>query len=151
MPTRMAKEVFFEDADVLFSNVVAVDIRRDNLEGAVTVFNNDAEVLGTGFIIEDLEVNAVDFGLEVSHDDVVGGDAVAIVARLKCRDKDGIGVDVVGEHNVLVATSRADREPTYVISVELTDWIYPDMELLILEVWELTSDVKKRVNGDWIW
>ena len=128
-----------------------MDIRRDELESAVPVFNNGVAIFGTGFVVKDLEVNAVAFGLEASHDVVVGSKMEAIVARLKCRDKDGIGVDVVGEHNVLVATPRADREPTYVISVELTNWIYPDMELLILEGWELTSDVKKLVNEDWIW
>ena len=40
----------------------------DELEGAVPVFNNGVAVFGTGFIIKDLEVNAVAFGLEARHD-----------------------------------------------------------------------------------
>ena len=50
--------------DGSFRNVAAVDIKMDKLEVAVSVFNNGAAVFGTGFVIEDLEVNAVAFGLE---------------------------------------------------------------------------------------
>ena len=42
----------------------------------------------------------------------------------------------------------ADGEPTHVISVELADRLYPDMELLRLDSGELTGDVQKRVNGN---
>ena len=118
--SKDGKEVCFEGADGLFRNVAAVDIRRDKLEGAGPVLNDGTAVFGTGLIIEDLEVNDVAFGLETSHDVVVGGKTVAIVTRVKCRDKDGVGVDMVGKHDVSVATSGADGEPTCVISVELT-------------------------------
>ena len=131
--SKNGKEVCFEGEDGSFINVTAVDIWRDKLKGAVPVFDNGTAVFGTGFVIEDLEVNTVAFGLEASHDVVVGGEAVAIVARLKCRDKYGVGVDMLGEHDVSVATSKADGEPTHVVSVELTDWLYPDMELLRLD------------------
>ena len=72
----------FEGADGSFSNFAAVDIQRDELEGAVPVINNDAAVFGTGFVIKDLEVNTLSFGLEASHDGVVGGEPVVIIARL---------------------------------------------------------------------
>ena len=134
----------------MFNNVATVDIWRDEPEDAVTVFNNGTAVFGTGFVVEDLEVNAVAFGLEASHDVVVGGKMVAIIARLKCRDKDGVGVDVVGKHDVSVATSGADRELAHVISVDLNYWLYPDMEFLRLDGGYLTGDVRKRVNGDWL-
>ena len=106
--SKDGKEVCFEGANGSFRNVAAVDIRRDDLEGAVLVFNNGVEVFGTSFVIEDLEVHTVSFGLEASHDGVVGCEAVAIVARLECRDKDGVGIYVVGEHDVSVATSGGD-------------------------------------------
>ena len=148
--SKDGKEVCFEGADVSFRNVAAVDIRRGELEGAVPVFKNGAAVFGIGFVIEDLEVNAVAFGLEASHDVIVGSKKVAIVARLKCRDKDDVGVNVLDEHDVLVATAGVDGEPTHVISAELTDWLYPDIEFLRLDHRELTGDVRKRVNGDWL-
>ena len=148
--SKDCKEVSSEGVDGLFRDVAAVDIRRDELEGAVPVFNDGAAVFGTDFVIKDLEVNAVSFVLEASHDGIVGGETVAIVARLECRDKYGVGINVVGEHDVSVATSGADKEPTHAISVELAYWLYPDMEFLILDNGELTGDVQKRVNGDWI-
>ena len=125
--SKDCKEVRFEGADGSFCDVAAVDIRRNELEGAVPFFNDGAAVFGTGFVIEDLEVNTVAFGLEASHDGVVGGKTVEIVVRLKYRDKDGVGIVVVGEHDVSVTRSGADGKPTHVISVELTDWLYPDM------------------------
>ena len=75
---------------------------------------------------------------------------MTIVARLECIEKDGVGFYVLGEHGASVATSGADGEPTHVISVELADWLYPDMEFLRLDSRELTGDVRKRVNGDWL-
>ena len=80
----------FEGADGTLSNVAAVEIHRDELEGAVPVFDNGAAAFGTVLISEDLEVHTVSFGLEASHDVVVGCKAVTIVARLECRDKYGV-------------------------------------------------------------
>ena len=131
--------------DGSFRNIAAVDIRRDNLEGAVPVFNDGVAVFGTGFVIEDLEVHAVSIGFEASHDGVVGGKTVAIVVRLECRDKDVVGINVVGEHNVSVATSGADGEPTHVISAELADCLYPYMEFVGLDSGEWNVSVRKRV------
>ena len=115
------KEVGFEGADGSFSDVVVVDIRRDELEVAVPVFNDGVAVIGTSFVIEDLEVNAVSFVLEASHDGVVGRNTVVIVAILEGRDKDGVGINVVYKHDVSISTSGEDREPTHVISIELSD------------------------------
>ena len=106
--SKDGKEVCFEGADCSFSNVAAVDIQRDKLEGAVPVFNYSTAGFGTGFVVEDLEVNAVAFGLEASRDVVVGGKTMAIFARLKYKDKDGVGVNVVDEHDVSVSTLRVD-------------------------------------------
>ena len=75
---------------------------------------------------------------------------MAIVARLEGRDKDGIGINVVGHNYLLVSTSGADGQPDHVIIVKLADWLYPDMEFLRLDRGELTGDTRKRVNGDWL-
>ena len=72
----------------MFNNVATVDIWRDEPEDAVTVFNNGTAVFGNGFVVEDLEVSAAAFGLEESRDVFVGGETVAIFARLKCKDKE---------------------------------------------------------------
>ena len=63
------------------------------------------------------------FGLDALHDGIVGCKIMAIAARLECRDKDGIGIYMVGKHDISVTTAGADGEPTHVISVELANWI----------------------------
>ena len=94
--SKDCKEVGFEGADGTFINVAVVDTRRDKLEIAVTFINNGVAVFGTGFVVEDLEVHTVSFGLEAIHDRILGCETMAIVARLECRDKDGVGIYVVG-------------------------------------------------------
>ena len=98
--SKDCKEVGFEGADGTFSDVAAVDIRRDELEGAVTVFNDGAAVFCNGFVVKDLYVHAVSFALEAVHDGIVGCKTMAIVARLENRDKDGVGIYVVGNHDI---------------------------------------------------
>ena len=93
---KYGKEVCFEGADGLFSNVAAVDTRRDDLEGEVPVFNDGVAVFSTVFVVEDLEVHTVSFGLEAIHDGIVVFETMAIVAGLECRDMDGFGIYVVG-------------------------------------------------------
>ena len=67
---------------------------------------------------------------------------MAIVAILECIDKDVVSINVVGDHNVSVATLGADGEPIHVISAELADWLYPDMEFWRLDGGELTGDFR---------
>ena len=69
--SKDCKELVFEGADGTFSNVAAVDIRRDEMEGAVSVINDGAAVFGTVLVVEYLEVHAVSFGLEAIHDGIV--------------------------------------------------------------------------------
>ena len=94
--SKNCKEVGFEGADGTFSDVAAVDIRRDELEGAVPFINDGAAVFETGFVVKDLEVHAVSFGLEAIHDGIVVFETMAIIAVLECRDMDGFGIYVVG-------------------------------------------------------
>ena len=144
------KEVGFEGPYGTFSDVSVVDIRRDELEGTVPVFNDGADIFGTGFVVEDLEVHAVSFSLEAIHDGIVGCETMAIGTRLERPDNDGVGIYVVGKHDVLVAAAGADGEPTHVISVELSNRIYLDMDFLGLDSVEWTGNVRKRIYGDWL-
>ena len=77
------------------------------------------------FVIEDLVVNDVAASLEAVHDAGVGRDAVAVFPCLEGLDEDGIGVAVVGDHQVFVAAAGADGEASYVVCVERADGFYP--------------------------
>jgi hypothetical protein len=41
---------------------------------------------------------------------------------------DGIGVAVVGKHDVLVAAARADWEASHVVGEEFADGVRPDVQ-----------------------
>ena len=60
------------------------------------------------FDIEDLVVDDVAASLEEGHDAGVGRDAVAVFLCLEGLDEYGVGVAVVGDYQILVATAGAD-------------------------------------------
>ena len=57
-------------------------------------------------------------------------EAVAFVAGFEWLHQDYIGVQMTGEHNEVVSTSGANREPSHVISVKIADGFCCDVELL---------------------
>ena len=73
------KEVGFEIADGAFGYVAAMEIRWDNMESAVSIFNNGVTILGAGLVVEYLYINDVAFGHEARHDTVVGRNMIAAV------------------------------------------------------------------------
>mgnify|MGYP006187013679 CR=1 FL=1 len=72
----------------------------------------------------------VAFGLESGHDAPVCGYSMAVVAGLEGFHKNGVGVTVVGQHDVLVATARACGESAHVVCVELADGLYKHVEFV---------------------
>ena len=60
------------------------------------------------FGVEDLVVYDVAASLEAGHYAGVGRDAVVVFPCLEGIDEDGVGVTVVGDHQVLVASAGAD-------------------------------------------
>ena len=50
------------------------------MESEVPIFNNGATILGAGLVVEDLDINAVAFGLEARHDALVGSNTMVVVA-----------------------------------------------------------------------
>ena len=82
--------------------------------------------------------------LDTRHDSVVIRDAVSVVPRLEGFDQNGIGVDVVRQHNVVVAAAGADGEADRVICVELADGINDNVEFLGFYGRYLTGDFGER-------
>ena len=54
---------------------------------------------------------------------------MAVVLGLEGFDKNDVGVDVIGEHYVVVAAAGADREAAHVVGVEFADGFDADDEL----------------------
>ena len=82
--------------------------------------------------------------LDTHHDAVLRRDAVSVVPGLEGFDQNGIGVNVVHQNNVVVATAVADREAAHVICVELAGGINDDVELLGFYGRKFTGDVGER-------
>ena len=74
------KKVSFKSADGTFSNIAATEIWRDKLEISVPLINDGAAILGTKFIVKDLDINARALGFEAQHDAVVGRNVMPVIA-----------------------------------------------------------------------
>ena len=98
--------------------------------GAVPVFGDGVAVFCAGLIVKELVFDYMAALLEFRHDASVGWDVVAVVFGLEGLDEDDVGVAVVGEHDVLVATARTDGEATHVVGEELADGSDPNMEFV---------------------
>ena len=83
--------------------------------------------------------------LETCHDAVVRRDAVLVLPGMEGFDQNGIGVDVVRQHNVVIDSVGADGEAAHFICVELADGIKYDVEFLGFCGRNLTSDVRERL------
>ena len=73
----------FKGADGAFGYVVVMDIRWENLESAVPIFNYGATIIITGLVVGDLEIDAVAFGLEARHDAILNRNVMAVIALLE--------------------------------------------------------------------
>ena len=127
----------FERLDGTFNGVAAVDIWRDKKVIAVPVFFDDAFVFGTGFVVKDLGSDGVPAHLEAVHAGVVGGDAVLVLASLEIGLEDGVGVAVVGNHDVLIAAAGTDGEASGVLCVQLFDGLDSDVDFVRAGRWWL--------------
>jgi hypothetical protein len=122
--------VSFESLDGSFRCIGSVDIGWHELVSCVPSLGDGSAVVGTGFVVEYLVLDFVAFGVEASHDAPVCGYPMAVVAGLEGFHENGVGVAVVGQHDVLVATARACGESAHVVCVELADGFYGYMEFV---------------------
>ena len=103
--------------DCPLSGVAAVDFYRDKLELADPLAFYGHIIGLPGLIVDDLEVNSVAVILETRHDVVVRRDAVLVVPILEGFDQNVISVNLVCQHNVVVADVGADGGADHAICV----------------------------------
>ena len=115
----------FEGADGTFGYVATMEIGGYQLVCGCPDVGDVSALFLSGFVVEDLVVNDVTASLEAGHDASVGRYAVAVFSCLEGLDEDGVGVSVVGDHQVLVAAAGADWEASCVVCVERADGFYP--------------------------
>ena len=85
---------------------------------------DDTHGVSTGFIVEDMYVDAMAAGFGYFHYGGVGSKAVGVLLGLERRLKDHIRFTVVGDHNLLTATARANGEAAIVVCVHFANVLY---------------------------
>ena len=109
-------------------DVAAMHVGWYELEGCVPLLGDLLFIGSAALVVNYLEINAVAILLEAGHDAVGSGEAVVVMLGLKGLDHDDVGVDVVGEHDVLVAAARADGEAAHVVRINFADVVDSDEE-----------------------
>ena len=115
----------FEGADGTFVYVATMEVGGYQLVCGCPDVSDVSVVFLACFVMEDLVVDNVTASLEAGHDAGVGRYAVAVFSCLEGLDWGGVGVAVVGDHQVLVAAAGADGEVSCVVYVERADGFYP--------------------------
>ena len=70
------------------------------------------------FIVEVLKIDLVASGAETIHDGVICRDAILVFFSFEGSNKDGVGITMIGSHDVLVATARSNWKAASVVGVE---------------------------------
>lgn len=76
------------------------------------------DVIGTAFVVEYIQLNCDASGAEALHDSVIGRDPICVGFLSECFDEDGVGANVMSQHDVVVATCGFDRKAAHIICVE---------------------------------
>ena len=96
---------------------MSVDIRWHQLVIDTSLLSFSTFVLCTGLIVEDLEVDEHTIIVKESHDGLVSLHAMLVLTNIERGYKNCVRIAMLGNHEVLVATSRLDRVPSRVISI----------------------------------
>ena len=117
-----------ECADGTVGDVAAMDIRGHKLVCGFPDVSDVSAVFIARFFVKDLVVYNVAARLEAGHDAGVGWYAVAVFACLEGLDVDDVGVAIIGDHEVLVASAGVDREASRVVGENHADGFDPEVE-----------------------
>ena len=77
--SKDCQKVRFESANGSLCDVAAMDVRWNQLEGAIPLVLDDEFVGLTCLVVEDLQIHGVAALFQAGHDAVVRGDAMAVV------------------------------------------------------------------------
>ena len=113
-----SKKVIFEGANGALGSVASMHVGRNKLIRSSPFDFDDVFVRRAYFVVEDLKVNFMAAGAETSHDGVVSHNTVLVFFSLEGSEKDGVGIAMIGSHDVLVATARLNWKAASIVGVE---------------------------------
>ena len=104
MPARMAMKWFLK-----VQLVRSAALRRYMSGGTswcdASCYSDNTLVLCAHFIVEDVKIDLVVAIDKALYDGVVGSDAVLVFFCLGGENEDGVGVAILGRHDVLISTA----------------------------------------------
>ena len=103
--------------------------RGGELELDSPLFCHPPFVLFAALVVEYLKVHCKPFVFEAMHDCVIGCQLVRVLSRVEGLDKDHVQ-RVVGNHHVLVAAPRSERESSCIVGVQLAVMEDADVEFV---------------------
>ena len=106
-----------------------VVFRRKKLEVYLPVLFHDFLEFVSHLVFEYMKFDIEAFGGDLLHSKIVCGKTVFVVTTLKADVYYAVGVVVVSNHGVLIATASTDREAASVISVNVSYVSFPKMKL----------------------
>ena len=104
-----------EGADGAFCSITPVHMGGHKLILDSPALGHQSLVFCTGLVVEDLEIYVEAVNLEARHDVVIHLKPVLVRSRLELGGKDHIGIAVVSDHYILVATAASDWEASTII------------------------------------
>jgi hypothetical protein len=95
---------------------------RDEFESGIPFEGDCFFIGGTGFVIQDLEINGEPPGRQMRHNGVIRCNAVAVALGFEGLLENEVAVSVEANHDVLVARACSDGEASSVVGEELAEW-----------------------------
>ncbi len=100
------------------------------MKGGIPLKSDCFFISRAGFVIQDLEINREPMGRQTSHECVVRCNAVAVTLGLEGLLEDEVAIGMEGNHDILVAGVRSDREAASVVGEELAEWFCNGKDLV---------------------
>ena len=122
--------MILEYANGALCPIAAMHIWRDELEGGIPLEGDCFFISEAGFVIQDMEINGEPMGCQMSHDCVVGCNAVAVTLGLEGLLEDEVAISMEGNHDVLIARACSDGEVPRVIGEELAERFCDNTDLV---------------------
>ncbi len=119
-----------EHANGTLHPIAAMHVCRDELEGGIPLEGDCFFISEAGFVIQDMEINGEPMGCQMSHDCVVGCNAVAVTLGLEGLLEDEVAISMEGNHDLLVAGACSDKEAASVVGEELAERFSDDEDLV---------------------
>ncbi len=125
-----SQEVILERADGPFCQIAAMHVWRDELESGIP-FEGDCFFLGgTGFVIQDLEINREPSGCQMRHDGVIHCAAVVVALGFEGLLENEVAIGKEGNHDILFAGACSDRKAASVVGEKLAEWLCDNEHLV---------------------